>query len=174
MSAAPIFLVRHGANLRPLDAWNARQLQSWPEGRPLKARLAMPRRLRNHNHFFAVIAAAATHWPDGAEPEPEGNVERLRAWLLIDSGYADHIDFPVEASDSVVALIARARGEGRHQFVKAKSIGGEIVLRIYEARSISWDTLEEVEFRKIKESVFASIHAICGVSADDLIKEQAA
>ena len=170
MKPAAIFIERAGSLLRPIDRHEEEKVRAWPEKAMLKAILSRPRRQKNHAHFFAAIAAATDHWPDGMEPDPNGNSERLRAWLLCKAGYCDFIDFPVEASSSVIALIEKFRGDGRHAFVRVGSIGGEPTLRVFYPKSIAWDELDETAFVEVKQAVCAVIHAIIGVPADQLVR----
>lgn len=165
-----LFLRRRQSVLLPLDAGDERELRLWPEDKPIKAKLSIPRRTKNHRHFFAVIASATAHWPEGAEPDPNGDPERLRAYLLCKAGYAEFFDFPPIASRSVVALMEKFRGDGTHSFVRAGSIGGEPVIRVFAPKSIAWDELDEQRFNEIKQRVFSHIEHVLGVPADQLVR----
>lgn len=165
-----LFLQRIGSNFVPIDRAEEQKARLWPEMRMLKFKVSIPRRQRNHAHFFAAIAAATDHWPEGHEPEPKGNSERLRSWLLCKSGYCEHIDFPVEAATAVVALMQRFAKDEKHCFVRPGTVGGVDTLRVFIPKSIAWDELDETSFVEIKQAVFSTIHAIIGVPADELVR----
>lgn len=135
------------------------------------AKLSKPRNSLVHRLFFASIAAAALHWPEGVEPEPEGDEKLLRAWLLCKAGYSEKKDFPPSAVEGVIWLIERLRGENRYAFVKDVVTDEGPKLRVYVPQSIAYREIDEDRFRPIKEAVFEIIEEVIGVPADQVLRE---
>lgn len=170
---------RVGRALLPANADAETKLLKLPEGRPLKNNVKLPRSTPAHRMFFGVIAAATQHWPHGAEPEPDGDAELLRAWLLIRAGHCDKITFPM-ADDpagqqmtvaSVSDLITRLRAKGEYPFIRTGEIGGQAVVRVFISRSMDYDHLDEAGFIPIRQHIYDDIETIVGVRVDDLARE---
>lgn len=176
---ADMMLRRLGRALVPANAEAETKLQKLPEGRPLKTKINLPRSTPAHRMFFAVIAAAAQHWPHGAEPEPDGDAELLRAWLLIRAGHCDKITFPMSDDPagqqmtvtSVSDLITRLRAKGEYPFIRTGEIKGKAVVRVFISKSMDYDHLDESGFIPIRQHIYDDIKTIVGVDAEDLARE---
>lgn len=179
-----MLLKRVGRAMLPANADAERKLLSLPEGRLLRSKVSLPRSGPAHRMFFAVLAAAAHHWPHGAEPQPAGDSEVLRAWLLIRAGHCDRIDFPFPddafgqklALASVSDFVNRLRAKGEHPFIRTGELtddDGQLyaVVRVFISRSMDHDHLDESEFGPIRQHCYDDIEAIVGVRVDDLARE---
>lgn len=182
-----ILLRRIGRTMLPINRDAEDKLAKIPEGRIVKAKISLRRSAPAHRMFFAVIAAAAQHWPHGVEPEPEGDAELLRAWLLIRAGHCDKIDFHWPDDEvqqqmttaSIANLIGRLRNGGQYPFIRQGEATIEIdgkpqrcpVVRIFISRSMDYETLDEAAFGRIRKHSYDDIEAIVGVRVDDLARE---
>jgi hypothetical protein len=177
-----MLLRRLGRAMVPANAEAETQINKLPEGRPVKAKIALRRSMPAHRLFFACVAAAAEHWPDGVEPEPEGDAELLRAWLLIRAGHADRIDFPIPDDDiqaqvmmaSVTDLINRLRTRGEFPWIRTGEKNGQAMVRVFISKSMNCEALDETAFAPIRQHCFDTIEAIVGVRIEDLAMESEA
>lgn len=129
-----------------------------------------------HRRFFALIAAAFSHWPEHAEFQPE-DAEHLRAWLLCKANWRESREVPVAYSEgnpalaklTALAIEAALKEAGSHAFIRPHPSGGSVV--VYRAKSLAWDKCDQKAFGPVAEAVEAIIEAELGVSADTLLKE---
>lgn len=176
---ADMMLRRLGRALVPANAEAETKLQKLPEGRPLKTKINLPRSTPAHRMTFAVIAAAAQHWPHDTEPNPEGDAELLRAWLLIRAGHRDVITFPMPDEEraqqimfaSVTDLVTRLRASGEYVWIKTGDVEGQECVRVYISRSMSYDHLDETTFGPIRQHMYDDIESAIGVRVEDLARE---
>ncbi len=140
------------------------------EGKPLKCRLTNPRNPKVHRLYFSAIAAAAKHWPEGAEPEPGGDADLLRAWLQVKAGYAIKRVFSVEAMPVLIALIGDVRASDKYAFVKQTTVAGEPAAVAFIPLSISYAELDDEAFAPIKSSVFDIIESTLGCTITQLVE----
>lgn len=164
-----VWMARVGRRLAPTDTESEEALRRLPPNHLVRVRIIQSRSAANHRHLFAGIAAAARGWPEATEPNPEGDAERLRAWLLIQAGYQTFEDFPLSAQGALSNVIAEARKGGRHWFTDEAWNGRDPVLRLRMPRSISWSVLDEREFQQIKEKIDTVILAVTGASLDQWV-----
>ena len=136
-----------------------------------RAKLTKPRNPLVHRLYFAVIAAAALHWPEKTEPEPEGDEKLLRAWLQCKAGYSEKRDYDPGAVDGAIWLIEHLRSDGKYAFIKQIDTDEGGKFRVYVPQSIQYEELDENQFRPIKEAVFEIVEEVIGVAADQLLKE---
>ncbi|WP_072389754.1 hypothetical protein [Hyphomicrobium sp. CS1GBMeth3] len=176
----PEMLMRRvGRALLPANAEAESRMMKLPEGRPLKNNVKLPRSSPAHRMFFAVIAAAAVHWPHGADPEPDGDAELLRAWLLVRAGHCDRIDFPFPDDErsrqmviaSVSDLVNRLRAAGQYPFIRTGEVKGCPVVRVFISKSMDYDHLDEAGFIPIRQHIYDDIKAIVGAEPEDLARE---
>lgn len=165
-----IYVHSDGATLTPVRPVDIKALAKLPIGKPLRNSITRPRNGKVHRLYFAAIAAAAKHWPEGAEPEPEGDADLLRAWLQCKAGYARRRFFPVAAKDAVIALIQDIRGDDKYAFVKEVQVDGEPGLVVFIPMSIDYGTLDEKEFEPIKQPVFEIIESMMECSVKELVE----
>ena len=117
------------------------------------------RNLYHHRLFFKEATLACKSWPaDHPEFDPEGSVEQLRGWLLVEAGHCDILDLKLTLADVAdVAKLAKFMNAGlaaasRHgRYAKIVERAGFFIWQV--ARSISWDAIGEQEFRAIHERV---------------------
>lgn len=184
-----MLMKRVGRALLPANADAEAKLSKLPEGRPLKNTVKLPRSTPAHRMFFAVIAAAAQHWPHDTDPDPEGDAELLRAWLLIRALHRDVITFPFPDDEkgrqmttaSVSHFVNKLRARGEYPFIRvgeaklADEETGEITelpaVHVFIAKSMDYDHLDESGFIPIRQKVYDDIEAIVGVRVDDLARE---
>lgn len=131
-----------------------------------------------HRRFFALITAAAHHWREDHEFQPD-DAEHLRSWLLCKAGFRQSREVSVAYSDgspalaklTAIAVEAALKEAGTYAFIRPHPDGGS--LAVYRARSIAWDKLSQKEFAPIAEAVEQIIETELGVKADVLLREHA-
>jgi hypothetical protein len=175
-------VMRLGRALLPADADSEELIKRIPERQTLKAKVPVPRVHKWHDLFFGVIADACHHWPEGADPLPEGDPELLRSWLLCKANHCTWTDYPLSGNDkfnqitvaSIDAEIQLAKRRGEYPFMRERwiKVDGEKVpvMRVYRAKSIAHDAIDEVEFNDIKQRVFEVIEAVLGVEIKTMIE----
>jgi len=146
--------------------------------------LTKPRSIQDHRRFFAVIAAAYNNWPHGHPFQPS-SAEHLRAYLLVEAGYAEttpvfvELDAVPEAarqstvklvSLAVEAAIAAALAQKAYAFVRV--MGDTIV--VSRPKSINFAALSQREFGPVRQACEGIIEAALGVKADEALKARAA
>lgn len=174
-----ILIRRIGRTLVPANAEAEEAMRKVPERRALKAKVHVPRLPQTHNLLFAVIADVVEHWPHGAEPNPDGDAEHLRGWLLCKVGWCHKLDFPMLSDPkaqqklltSIDDLTRRLRARGEHPFWREGVVDGEPAIRVFLPRSINQADVDETQFREIEHAVFDEIEACTGLKVDDLIAE---
>jgi hypothetical protein len=184
-----MLLRRLGRAMVPANAEAESKLQKIPEGRILKTKINLPRSTPAHRMFFAVIAAAAQHWPHNTDPNPEGDAELLRAWLLVRARHRDQITFPFPDDPigrqmtmaSVSDFVNRLRARGEHPFIRTGDVKvtdettGEIMdlpaVHVFISKSMDYDHLDEAGFGPIRQHIYDDIEAAIGVRVDDLARE---
>ncbi len=178
MAKAAIQMRRSGRALLPVGADDEARILALPPETILSVRISRPRMPKTHQTFFQVIAKALKHWPPGHDPHPaDGDEEMLRAWLLCRVRYCDVFDFPLSgnavvdaaAVSGIVKLIERVRSEDTFAFVRQGTVDGGPAMRAFVPKSMDWDTLDELDFRPIKDKVFGEIEHIIGCRIEDLL-----
>ena len=169
--------IRVGRAILPADAEAEGAIKKVPERRPFKTKVHVPRLPQTHNLLFGVLADAVNHWPHGADPNPDGDAELLRAFLLCRVGWCEKIDVPISDDPKmqqrimafVDEMIVRLRGKGEYPFIREGRIDGEPAMRVFIARSLNHADVDEIKFREIEHDIFDEIEAITGIKVDDLI-----
>lgn len=169
--------IRVGRAVLPADAEAEAEIRKIPERRPLSVNVPVPRLPQTHNLLFGVLADVVDHWPHGADPNPDGDPEVLRAFLLCRVGWCEKIDVPLSTDlkmqqrimEFVDNMLTRLRVKGEHPFIREGRIDGEPAMRVFIARSLNQVDVDEVKFREIEHAVFEEIEAITGIKVDDLI-----
>lgn len=138
-----------------------------------KKYLGSPRSLLDHRRLFGLIRAAFYHWPHAHEFQPD-NEEHLRAWLLCKSGYRETHTIAVNTTDDpqIVKVIALAvtsaiRAAGGYAFVRPD----EGCIRVFSAKSIKFDTLDQMKFVAVRLAVEDVLKAELAIDLDTLLKE---
>lgn len=165
---------REGKTLVPFRKVDEAALEKLPERRPIAITASKPRSWQAQKLFHSVIAIACDNWPEGIEPNPEGNKELLRAWLECMAGpkWRRTIDFPVEVAEGIVALMRELAGD-KYAFVKPIEVDGEPRLRVYVPKSTRYRQMDEAEFSPLRDEVFRIIEATLGVPIEQLLAEAA-
>lgn len=133
-----------------------------------------PRSVDQLRRFFGVLRAMKFHWPETATFQPE-NEEALRKWALIKAGHRETVDIPVEWADDQPALTRLAsfaiehaiKAAGAYAFVRPDSNGGRV--RVFKAKSIAFDRLDQSQFNKLNDQVEAVYLAETGLNADAVL-----
>lgn len=171
---------REGLTLVPLREPDQKLLAKLPENYPLNVKANKPRSRKAHNLYFAAIAEACEHWPEGHAPFEGRDVENpvtkadddlLRAWLQTKAGFCECITFPVEASESTARLIHKIHADDKFCFLDAREVKGEVKLCVFIPDSIEYEKLDEVAFTPVRKAVFDLIEQIVGIPADKLVYE---
>lgn len=171
---------RIGRALLPADEESEARLLKIPERVPYKGKVTVPRQSKTHSTFFGVIADVCEHWPHGMEPEPEGDPELLRSYLLCAVGHRESYPIPLytgcdekerqKMMQFVDSMCQRARVKKEFPFIRP-IVKGEPALAVHWAKSIDHDSMDEVEFRPIADRVYSKIYELTGIDVDDLIIE---
>lgn len=168
-----IYVISDGKSLHPSRKVDAEALAKIPVGVPHKAKVSKPRNRKVHNLYFAAIAAAAKHWPEGEEPNPNGDAGLLRAYLQCKAGWFVRLDFGISEKDSVVQLLAMTRDEDKYGFVKPITKNGQPALGVFISKSVSEDAATDEIFEPVKTEVLSRIEAVLGCSVQKLIDSDA-
>lgn len=162
-------MARVGRRLVPTDRDSEEAIERVPLNEIVAVEIVRPRSTQNHKHFFAGIAAAARGWPEGQPPHPEGDAERLRAWLLVRAGFADTISFSTDSMKQVVTMIAALNARGMHPIYDTGFSDGKPAVHLHLARSIAWSNLDERAFQDIKRRVDVVLLQVTGASLDQWV-----
>ena len=135
-----------------------------------------PRSLEQLRRFFGVLRAMKLHWPEMAEFQPE-NDEHLRKWALVKAGHREATDVPVTWAEDQPALTQLAslaiegavKAAGAFAFIRPHPSGG--LVRVFKAKSISFDKLGQADFNKLNDEVEAVYEAETGLKADEVLKQ---
>ena len=165
-----LYVHRKGETLTPIREKDRLELLNLPEGKPLRAKLTKPRNPKVHRLYFAAIAAAAKHWPEGEEPNPQGDEILLRQFLQCKAGWCIRIDFDVTQTDSVIRLLEETRDQEKYGFVKPIMKDGEPALGVYISKSVAYDVADDDLFNPVKTEVLAMIESFCSCTIQDLIE----
>lgn len=174
-----LLLKKVGRALIPANADAEVGLAKIKDGRIVKTVINQPRSGPANRMFFAVLRMAAQHWPHGVEPNPDGDTELLRAWLLCRAGHCDRIDFPFPDDErsrqmvlaSVTDLVNRLRASGQYPFIRMGEIEKQPAVRVFISRSMDYEHLDEAGFAPIRQHIYDDIEATVGVRVDDLVRE---
>lgn len=172
-------LIRIGRALLPADEDSEARMLKIPERVAHKSKVTVPRLSKTHSTFFGVLSDVCQHWPHGAEPNPEGDAELLRSWLLCRVDHCLKLDFPMLSDAkaqqrlmaSIDGMIQRFRIKGEYPFWREGVVDGEPAIRLFLAKSISHEVMDETEFRPVADRVYAEIYALTGIDVSDLIIE---
>ena len=162
---------REGMALLPVTAGDLAILAQIPEGVPFRTRLYKDRSKKHHRRFFGAIKCAFENWPEGYEEFQPENAKHLRKWLECEAGHRDFTDFHLAEADDpkqfVEGIIKMAKGAGGEKESIFPRVKGRTV-RVYWARSIAWDELDQDEFARLANPIESMIEQIVGVSVDEL------
>ena len=141
--------------------------------------LGKPRSLADHRRLFGLLRAAFANWPENHpfQPVDEGH---LRAWALVEARYHDveFIPYPPECDDPAVKTLFKLAIEATsaalnrrgHAFHRVSTNG----LEILSPRSINFQTLSQREFGPLREAVEEILSVALGVTAEQLLRAEAA
>ena len=122
-----------------------------------------------HKRFFAIIAAAHSHWPECHAFQPD-SAEHLRAWLLVKAKHCTIRTFELsdDAGDMArVIPIVTASMLGKHSWAKASGN----TLHVCVPQSIDYKTVSHQEFQSINDAVDEIIRAETGLDPETLLRE---
>jgi hypothetical protein len=161
---------RSGDALVPLNPQDLEILHEMKENVVHLARITRRRNRKAHNLYFKVIEVATKHWPQDRDPRPEGNEEKLRAWLQCKAGHCEQHMFPPEYQNSVVSLIQSTRNNKQFCFIDPGiNDDGEPVIVVSIPYSVDEDTVDEDQFRPVREKVFGIVESVLECSIETLI-----
>ncbi len=137
------------------------------------------RSLPDHKRFFKVIDEAARNWPHDHPFQPTGltdreKAEHLRAYLLVECGYVEATSI-CEANPELVPLqlaIASSASSRKGDYAFVRIVGGWIT--VLRPKSINFRTLSQRDFGPLREAVEGVIEVALGVSAQELLRAEAA
>ena len=146
--------------------------------------LTKARSLQDHRRFFSIIQKAYENW-NHEHPFQPSSAEHLRAYLLVESNYADPTPIFVElellpedarpaalklVSLAVEATITAAHSKGDYAF--ARVVGDTIT--VFRPRSLAFSQLDQKAFGPLREAVEAVIEHALGCKVDQLLRSEAA
>lgn len=122
---------------------------------------------REHNHCFAVIQRAFESWPPSHSFQPD-NVDHLRAWLLLSTGYVHSTliseDDPRRAARTIENLLEFQRHRGVYSDFSVIATG----VMVHAPRSMSESGMGKEIFQEAKVAIFGLISEVLGVSVEQL------
>ena len=133
----------------------------------------------DHARFFALVAAAFSHWPESEKFQPT-DVENLRGYLLCRAGYCTKQDIVFDKSGLIgleskrlaLTITAACRGAllatGGRGYL---NLSGDRVT-LYVPKSISWGALSQKDFGEIRDRVTSIIENILAVTASELLENE--
>jgi len=125
-----------------------------------------------HRRTFGLIAKAFANWPEQYEFQPR-DAEHLRAWLLVQAGYAD-VPQTIRCDDENairVAGVVRAAFQAAQSNAFVETKGNRVL--IVTPKSMSFDKLPHLHACVIMQAIDELIEDIVGVSCDQLLRERA-
>lgn len=123
------------------------------------------RSLASHNHYFAAVAEAWQNLNEGDAkrfPHPEA----LRAWALVQCGYATQADYACETARDARTLATALR---RMSPLAIIQIRGNVV-RHFEAESQSMAAMKRDRFEQSKADVLALVAGMARTTPAELKK----
>lgn len=165
-----LFFRNAGKALIPINADGEEALASYPIGVTLRVKVVQPRSTPHHNFFFAFLKEVFGHWPDTHAFQPRDE-DYLRGWLLVKAGFSETMEFDWDfganqyGRDMAIRMMKSAVerfSKGRPFWVKAQG------MKIIAAwpRSIAFDKMDEEDFRRTANLVFAVIYAETGLDVE--------
>lgn len=138
-------------------------------GQPTKVRSTA-----EHNHAFALVAAAFAHWPEAHEFQPE-SAEHLRHWLTCKAGHVNVKTLDTEFCDEqpAVAKLTAIAIEGALAAAKSSAfvrVRGDKIA-IFTPKSWKVKLCKTSQFRDLHSAIAEIIETEIGVPADKLMKE---
>ena len=116
------FAVKKMGILKPYDRTDAELLAKMREGEPYRVKVSMPRNLKFHKKFFALLALVFDNLPEEIPAKlPDGQAVEIR---------------------SIDDLLWHIKMQTGHYEQKV-TLGGRVT---YEAKSISFSAMDEAEF----------------------------
>jgi hypothetical protein len=125
--------------------------------------------------FFGVLRGMFSHWPEHAEFQPHSE-EHLRKWVLCKAGHCETTDIaliyaedqPSVTLETSAVVEAAIKAAGSFAFVRPDRNGGRI--RIFNAKSIAFDKLDQTTFNKLNDDIEAVFAAETGLNPADVLK----
>lgn len=133
------------------------------------------RSIEQHRRYFALCKLAFDNWPETHDFQPD-NVEHLRKWLQIKSGYRTAQEIEVARTDpqslKIMEATLRAAMKATSDYAWTVTHGKK--LYVIASKSIAFDKISHGEFCTLNNLVQEVIEAETGISTDDLMREAAA
>lgn len=133
------------------------------------------RSIEQHRRYFALCKLAFDNWPETHDFQPD-NVEHLRKWLQIKSGYRTVQEIEVARTDpqslKIMEATLRAAMKATSDYAWTVTHGKK--LYVIASKSIAFDKISHGEFCTLNNLVQEVIEAETGISTDDLMREVAA
>lgn len=127
------FAVKKMGILRPYDRTDAERIGKMRDGEPYRVKVSMPRNIKFHKKFFALLALVFDNLPEEIPAKmPDGNPVEIR---------------------SIDDLLWHIKMQVGH-YEKRVTLGGRVT---YEAKSISFASMDEAEFQDFYDRAMAVI-----------------
>jgi len=169
-----LLMGREDCLLVPVRPQDAEAVRKW-KNQNLRGDVRLPRHLKGHNLYHAVIAEACNQWR-GA-PFPKGDADLLRYWLEYKAGPEfcwRAGPFPPEFHQTVCDLISQTRAEDRYSFVEPViNAKGDPEIYVFTPKSEAFEEMPEEVANKLRRAVFELIEITLGIeNAESLVKEK--
>jgi len=144
-------------------------MEELDDGEVLLARLVRPRSNPENRLFFGAIKSAWDNQRGGPLfTEEDGGWERLRAWLLCESGWCDLHEFAPGSITKEAVQVLKQRDQAAFWSV----VPDTGVIRVRFPKSISFKLCKSDEFQPVKRKVFDLLcNVICpGTTPEELMQ----
>lgn len=164
-----------GKSLIPAEKEAEGLLASVGPGSLVRVKITKPRRVKHHRFFFATIANYFENWPVQHSFVPE-NEEHLRAWATCKAKYYTILGERLHQNDGdalrMADFVEKAMRLNRKKYSFVTIHNGSIVL--LTPRSVDWETLDEMAFRPIADSILEVLASESGIPVSTMMAENAA
>ena len=166
-----IFLRRNGHVLTPSSGHDHDLMMGLKEGEIYRGKLTKPRNKRAHNLFFVVVDEATSMWPEKREPNPEGDSELLRAWLLWKAGHARSFRVSTTDKDTVVQIINALIEDEKYFFISDTLDDDGVLHHLFNIpNSMDYDHMDEDAFAPIRQECFNIIESVLRCKIETLMQ----
>lgn len=164
MSEAPILVKWTGETFVPANpTMLSRAVKNYEQNELYRIEFREDRSGPSHRHYFSALSEAFNQLPEDFAQEFQ-SPEDLRAYALIKSGFADHVDVVMDdakLAQRIAAFLARLRARYFKQYAIIVPRGTTV--RIYTPKSQSYKAMDRRTFQASKEAVLGVIADLAGI-----------
>jgi hypothetical protein len=130
------------------------------------------RSLQDHKRLFAIIGRAYQNWPEDHEFQPQ-SVDNLRYWLTCKAGPEFRNVRVHFLPDRERSLIVETVKDLLKTEIDKFPVEYKDGLAVITPKSISFETMPQAEFSKLRDAITDLIEATLGCKVEELTKEAA-